>query len=132
VAKDDDILAEARDAFKECEEAESENREAALDDLKFGRLGEQWPEEIRKQREKDGRPCLTIPRLNAFVRQVVNDARQNKPSIKVHPVDSGADKETAAFGDLGQAVRDYEARNKSRTEIWLRHFAGDGARQTAT
>jgi 2,4-dienoyl-CoA reductase-like NADH-dependent reductase (Old Yellow Enzyme family) len=34
----------------------------------------------------------------------------------------GVDKETPVFGDLGQAIRDYEARNKSRTKVWLRHF----------
>ena len=37
----------------------------------------------------------------------------------------GADKETPDFSDLGQAIRDYEARDKTRTEIWLRHFAND-------
>jgi len=37
----------------------------------------------------------------------------------------GADKETPVFGDLGQAIRDYEARDKTRTEVWLRHFAND-------
>jgi 2,4-dienoyl-CoA reductase-like NADH-dependent reductase (Old Yellow Enzyme family) len=39
--------------------------------------------------------------------------------------DIGADKETAVFGDLGQAIRDYEARDKSRTKIWLEHFEND-------
>lgn len=34
----------------------------------------------------------------------------------------GADKETDDVGDLGQAISDYEARDKSRTEIWSRHF----------
>lgn len=42
----------------------------------------------------------------------------------------GADKETPAFGDLGQAIRDYEARDKSRTEIWLGHFADFVAEQS--
>jgi len=37
----------------------------------------------------------------------------------------GADKETPVVGDLGQAIRDYEARDKARTEVWLRHFAND-------
>lgn len=37
----------------------------------------------------------------------------------------GADKETAVFGDLKQAIRDYEARDKLRTKIWMAHFAGD-------
>jgi 2,4-dienoyl-CoA reductase-like NADH-dependent reductase (Old Yellow Enzyme family) len=33
-----------------------------------------------------------------------------------------AGKESSAFGDLGQAIRDYEARSKSHAEAWLRHF----------
>ena len=65
--------------FALCEEAESENRLAALDDLRFAKLGEQWPESVRQQRIKDGRPCLTINRRPAFIRQVVNEARQNRP-----------------------------------------------------
>ncbi len=92
---DKDILADAREAFKLAAEAERDNREAALDDLRFARLGEQWPDEIVRQRRLEGRPCLTINRLPAFIRQVVNDARQMKPAVKVHPVDSAADPETA-------------------------------------
>ena len=42
----------------------------------------------------------------------------------------GADKETQGFSDLGQATRDYEVRDKIRTEVWLRHFAEDGEVQT--
>src|SRR6185295_6624325 len=89
--KDDDLLAEAKEQFTQCEEAESENRIDALDDLKFAKLGEQWPELVKQQRRIDGRPCLTVNRQPAFIRQVVNEARQNRPSIKVHPVDSQAD-----------------------------------------
>ena len=77
---DDDILKEAREGFERAADAEAENRRGALDDLKFARLGEQWPEAIRRERDLDGRPCLTINRLPAFIRQVVNDARQNKGS----------------------------------------------------
>ncbi len=92
---DDDILEEARAAFQLAADAEAENRREALDDLRFARMGEQWPQALRRERELDGRPCLTINRLPAFIRQVVNDARQNKPAIAVHPVDSAADPETA-------------------------------------
>jgi len=42
----------------------------------------------------------------------------------------GADKETLEFGDLGKAIEDYEARDKIRTEIWLRHFATEGVSQS--
>jgi hypothetical protein len=91
----EDILKEAREAFQDCVDAEAVNRADALDDLRFARLAEQWPDAVRRQRELEARPCLTINRLPAFIRQVVNDARQNKPSIKVHPVDDDADPETA-------------------------------------
>lgn len=35
----------------------------------------------------------------------------------------GADKEVPDFGDLSAAIRNYEARDRMRTEIWLRHFS---------
>ncbi len=91
----DGLLKRGRDAFQRCSDAESDNRRVGLADLKFAEAEEQWPADVEKQRMAEGRPCLTINKLKAFKRQVVNDARQNKPSIKVHPVDSGADKETA-------------------------------------
>ena len=103
---DKDTLKDAREAFKLCAEAEDHNRKAALDDIKFARLSEQWPDEVKKQRERDGRPCLTINRMPAFIRQVVNDSRQNKPSIKVHPADSGADPKTAEI--IGGLIRNIE------------------------
>jgi hypothetical protein len=92
---DKDTLKDALEAFKLAVEAEKENRDAALSDLKFARLAEQWPENVRQQREQEGRPCLTINKLPAFIRQVINDARQNKPSIKTHPADSFADPDTS-------------------------------------
>lgn len=81
---DDDILAEAREAFQLAADAEAENRREALDDLRFARLGEQWPEKVRRARELEGRACLTINRLPAFIRQVVNDARQEELATTSH------------------------------------------------
>lgn len=91
----EDILEQAKEIFDLCIQAEKDNRLEFRDDLHFGRLGEQWPAAVRQQRERDGRPCLTNNLLPAFIRQVVNDARQNKPSISVHPADDTADPETA-------------------------------------
>ena len=93
--KDDPILSEAIEVFGRCEDRESLNRREAESDIRFARLSEQWPEQIRKQRELDRRPVLTINKLGPIIRQVVNDARQNRPSIKVLPADSKADPETA-------------------------------------
>lgn len=91
----DEIVKEARELFDLAADAESDNRAAALDDIRFARLGQQWPDSIRKERELSGRPCLTINKLPSYIRQVVNDSRQNKPSVRVSPVDSGADVDTA-------------------------------------
>jgi hypothetical protein len=78
---------EALDRFKEASEADKTNREDALDDLKF-RIGEQWPDDISRARKLNKRPCLTINRIPQFIRQVTGDIRQNKPAIKVLPVEN--------------------------------------------
>ena len=41
----------------------------------------------------------------------------------------GADRETPDVSDLGQAIRDYDARDEIRTQLWLRHFANDAGEQ---
>ena len=89
-----DPLHEVKERFKYAVEAWAENRQRFIDDSKF-LAGDQWPEEIKSMRDKDGQPCLVVDKLGQYIRQVVNDSRQNRPSIKVRPVDSGADIETA-------------------------------------
>ena len=89
-----DILREARERYRSAEEHDQQNREDAYDDLAFI-AGQQWPESVRSARETAGSPVLTINRLPQFVRQVVGDMKQNRPAIRVRPVDSDADPETA-------------------------------------
>lgn len=91
---DESLLKEARDRLALCVKHEAESRREAMEDFRFF-AGEQWPEEMRNLRQIEKRPCLTINKLPAFVHQVINDQRMNRPSIKVHPVDSGADPEVA-------------------------------------
>ena len=92
---DKDKLADIKEDFARAQDAWSKNAERLENDVRFARKGEQWPDDVQRERERSGRPCLTVNRMPAFIRQVVNDARQNKPSIKVKPVDSGSDPETA-------------------------------------
>lgn len=88
------FLRTALSRYEKARDAERDNRKLALDDLRFLN-GEQWPEKIKEKRKKEGRPCLTVNRLPGFVDQVVGDQRQNRPRIKVRPVDSGSDPELA-------------------------------------
>lgn len=71
-------------------EADSQNRAEALGDLKFA-AGDQWPVEIQNSRNLESRPCLTINKIDAYVRQVTNQQRQQRPRIKVHPVNNEGD-----------------------------------------
>jgi hypothetical protein len=70
--------------------ADSQNRAEALGDLKFA-AGDQWPVEIQNSRNLESRPCLTINKIDAYVRQVTNQQRQQRPRIKVHPVNNEGD-----------------------------------------
>lgn len=91
----DSILETAKKRFSKSVDAEKQNRNDYVDDWRFARLGEQWPEQLKRERANEGRPCLTINKLPSFIRQVVNDARQNTPQIKVQPIDGSGDPEVA-------------------------------------
>ena len=88
------LLRVARARFTHAEAHLSTWREDAREDFQYA-AGQQWPDAIEAQRTQDGRPCLTINQLPQFIRQVVNEERQNRPTITVQPVDEAADVETA-------------------------------------
>ena len=96
---DDRIIAEAKRRFKQCEEWESRARKLFLEDIKFANAdsdnGYQWPNEIRRNRDVDERPCLTINKTRQHNLQIINDAKQNKPRCAVRPVSNGATYEAA-------------------------------------
>lgn len=110
------ILREARERLKKCEEEDGDNRKKALEDLQFMAIeGAQWPDQIKNERLSDGRPCLEINKMPVFVDQVVGDQRQNRPSIKVLPVDSKADPKVASI--LGGWVKHVHAVSKADIAI---------------
>lgn len=90
-----DKLATARERFRIAKEAMEDNRARAEEADKFSAGLEQWPEELRKERQEDGRPCLTMDETNQYINQIKNDQRQNKAAIKVRPIDDKADKKVA-------------------------------------
>lgn len=92
--KDEHILHEAMEAFEIDRDYWKEEYLRAEDDIDFS-LGNQWPDEIKAQRQADGRPCLTENRIDVSIIQTVNDIRQTRPSINVSPQDDKADIETA-------------------------------------
>jgi hypothetical protein len=102
---DSDVLSTARDRLSMAISAYSESREDELDDLRFYAGSPdnqwQWPADVLATRGAvqgqtiNARPCLTINKLPQHVHQITNDQRQNRPGIKVIPVDDNADVEVA-------------------------------------
>lgn len=90
--KDNELLTEARKRFKLSQEWWADNRKAFSDDINFIYV-DQWPQYAKDAFGTDS--LITINRQISFNRQVTNDMRQNRASIKVRPVDDNADVETA-------------------------------------
>jgi len=84
------LIEEAQEFLHLCTTADMMNRQEALEDLRFS-AGDQWPVEIQNSRTLESRPCLTINKIDAYVRQVVNNIRQQRPRIKVHAVNNNTD-----------------------------------------
>ncbi len=100
----DPIIAEARERWQRCSEAEDAQRKRIVAAKKF-RADDQWPDAIRIQREgqtslqgvaaQPPRPCLTVDRLSAPVRQISNSIKSASFAIEVLPNGNGADNEVA-------------------------------------
>src|ERR1039457_278642 len=89
MTEDEKIVQEAKDEFKLDMEYESDFHRNYILDTKFC-LGDsvngwQWPDDLRKDREKNRRPPLTINKAPSCVSHSSNNARQNGPSINIKP-----------------------------------------------
>lgn len=91
---DSSLLEEARKRADRGYTAFKDNITAAKDDVEF-LAGNQWPESVKKERDDQGRPYLTLNKLPQFVDQIIGDQRQNRPGIHIHPIE----------GDNGQSEK---------------------------
>jgi hypothetical protein len=94
---DETIVNEAKRRFSRCSDWETDCRVTFIEDIKFDAADSdnlfQWNETVTSSRglgTVDERPCLTINKTRQNNLQIINDAKQNKPSVKVKPVGSGA------------------------------------------
>ena len=74
----DSRIEEAKKFLRLASDADAQNRSEALEDLKFA-AGDQWPVDIQNSRQLEARPCLTINKIDSYVRQVTNQQRQQRP-----------------------------------------------------
>lgn len=106
--------------FKLCVDASKQQREESLEDQRFAG-GIQWTEDIRGQREAQGRPCLTINRIDGFLAHAVNNMRQSRPAIKIEPEADGADEEIAS---LKQGIIRHIQTNSNADTVYDESFRG--------
>ena len=93
-ADGDPRISEAIEFLRQAAEADTTNRAEALDDVKFA-AGDQWPVQIQNSRELESRPCLTINKVDAYVRQITNQQRQQRPRIKCQGMNNQTDAKMA-------------------------------------
>lgn len=101
----DPIVREAMKRFRRAAEWEASARTNFMEDYKLANAdtfnGYQWPNDIRRNRDVDERPCLTINKVRQHNLQIINDAKQNKPSIVTRPTGNGATYESSQiFNDI--------------------------------
>lgn len=91
-----DVLTEAKERFSYVIEQDKANRDEQRTDTEFVYVpGKQWAEDVRTRRSAWNDPCLEFNQLKQFVHQIVNDQRQNRPGIRVHPNDGKASEEVS-------------------------------------
>jgi hypothetical protein len=89
-----DDLERMRKRFRTAEELDKSNRDAAADAIRFY-FGDQWAADIERQRKADGRPCFTLNKLPAILKQVLNEVRTRRPAIQISPMGGKASEKSA-------------------------------------
>jgi hypothetical protein len=115
MAKDDKIITEARERYGYARDAWGPIFSGMREDLRFSDPTDlqQWPDDVRRARLNSAggpRPVLTFDQTGQFVRQVVNQARRNRPAMKFIPVDNQSDPELAEVLQGLARQTEYESR----------------------
>lgn len=99
---DADLIELARKRFKQSESADTEQRTRELEDLEFY-AGKQWPQDVLNSRQGlpgnaqsglppvPARPSLTINKVRAPVRAVLNQERQSELGVQIVAADDFGD-----------------------------------------
>ena len=130
---DGSVVEVARKRFQRANDFYQDNRQKALADTRFV-MGDsdnnwQWPDDIYRTRSNVNRkPCLTINTTAQHCNQIINNIRQNRPSVRILPVDGGADQKTAEI--MGGLIRSIQAQSSADTahDLAAEHsiYGGEG------
>lgn len=109
------VVETARERFKRAKEYYTDPRQLAIEDTKFAMgdsdNGWQWPSSAANSRTDANKVCLTVNVTAQHCNQIINNIRQNRPAVKVSPVDNFSDKDTAEI--LGGLIRNIQVASSS-------------------
>ena len=94
ILEQDDRINQAMEYLRQVNDVDSNNRAEALDDVRFS-AGDQWPVDVQNSRVLEARPCLTINKVDAYCRQIVNQIREQRPRIKAHGMNTQSNEKQA-------------------------------------
>lgn len=128
-------LKEYREEYEADFEAFKENMQLAEEDIRMLN-GQSWPEKVKKEREDEGRPCLSFNKLPQFVDQTIGANRRNKPQIRVSLSDGaernmevrGAKKEMTDAEVMEGLIRQIQYASKASIayDTAMEHMASHG------
>ena len=89
-----DILSEARERATESRLGWKDTFSNSIDDENFI-AGVQWDSEVVVERERDGKPTLTINQLQQYISRIAGAQKKQVQEIKISPVESSSQKEVS-------------------------------------
>jgi hypothetical protein len=128
--KEKDIIARAQDNFKSCLDWEALSRQRFRDDMRFlfadSDNQDQWEPAVKARRHMATQPMITINKVHTHWLMIVNQMKENKPSIQVHPTNGEASYEAAQIYEGLIRHIEYKSNAKVAYDIASEQQVGGG------
>jgi hypothetical protein len=130
--KEKELLSRMIERYRLMYEADSENRENGMDNLRFATIpGEQW--ELNQKQERGDRPCYEFNKIRINGKKIINEIRANRPGGKAIGTEEG-DVGTAEIltGLIRNILNNSDFDSVTDYEAEYQVFAGMGAWRLTT
>jgi hypothetical protein len=128
--KEKDIISRAQDNFKSCLDWEALSRQRFRDDMRFlfadSDNQDQWEPAVKARRVMATQPMITINKVHTHWLMIVNQMKENKPSIQVHPTNGEASYEAAQIYEGLIRHIEYKSNAKVAYDIASEQQVGGG------
>ena len=128
--REKDIIERAHQNFKACLDWEQTYRQRFREDMRFlfadSDNQDQWEPSVKARRHMATQPMITINKVHTHWLMVVNQMKENKPSIQVHPTNGEASYEAAQIYEGLIRHIEYKSNAKVAYDIATESQVGGG------